>query len=149
MALSESWIDRIHARMLVRYGVAWMRMWEGIDPGAVKADWAEELDGFAINPDAIKHALDHLPPDRPPNAAQFKALCMTAPRFAPKALPAPKADPAVVAAAMARIKPPPGRDPKAWAHELRSREERGDRLTITQKTMWRAALRHAVISEAE
>lgn len=73
-------VDQIHARLLVRYGAQWIRMWEGIDPQAVKADWAEQVGYFSR--EVILHALDHLPPDRPPNAAQFKQLCMEAPRRA-------------------------------------------------------------------
>lgn len=30
-------------------------------------------------------------------------------------------------------------DPRAWAHALRAREERGDRLTLAQRDMRRAA----------
>lgn len=70
--------EQIHARLLVRYGAQWIRMWDGIDPAAVRADWAEQVGYFGR--EAIQHALEHLPPDRPPNAAQFKALCLAAPR---------------------------------------------------------------------
>lgn len=30
--------------------------------------------------------------------------------------------------------------PKAWAHALRDREQAGERLSLAQRTMWRAAL---------
>lgn len=33
-------------------------------------------------------------------------------------------------------------DPKAWAKALRTREERGERLTAAQRQMWREALKH-------
>lgn len=33
-------------------------------------------------------------------------------------------------------------DPKAWAKALRTREERGERLTVAQRQMWRDALKH-------
>jgi hypothetical protein len=72
MPLSKQYVDQIFARMLVRYGVAWLRMWDGIDMDAVKADWAETLAGFGAA--TIRHALDHLP-ERPPNAMQFRDVC--------------------------------------------------------------------------
>lgn len=80
-------VDQVHARLLVRYGAAWIRMWEGIDPAAVKADWAEQV-GW-IRPQAIKHALDNLPIDRPPNAGQFRAICMEFRGAEPANLPLP------------------------------------------------------------
>lgn len=140
MALSNSWVEKIHARLLVRYGAAWIRMWEGIDPAAVQADWAEELAGFEANPTAIKYALDNLPPDRPPTVAQFKALCINRPEPAPKALPAPKADDAVVKAVNEAVKPKTGAAANAWAYELRRRDRMGERLTFTQRQAWRDAI---------
>jgi len=70
--------EQIHARLLVRYGAQWIRMWDGIDPAAVRNDWAEQIGNFGR--DEIQFALEHLPPDRPPNAAQFRQLCLSAPR---------------------------------------------------------------------
>ncbi len=138
MALSEQYVDRIFLRLTTRYGAAWLRMWDGIPMEAVRADWAEELAGFNDKPEALKHALEHLPVDRPPNSAQFRALCIGKPEIYRPALEAPAASPAVVAAARAvnvdRV------DPKAWAHELRRRELACDRLTPAQRGMWRAAL---------
>jgi hypothetical protein len=140
MPLPDSWVDSLFARLQVRYGSAWTNLWQGIDPAAVKADWAEELAGFESNPAAIKHALDNLPPDRPPMSARFKALCLNRPEPMPKQLPAPKADDAIVKAVVAAVKPSAGSDPKAWAYELRRRDRLGDRLTKAQRDMWRAAL---------
>jgi hypothetical protein len=91
---SSRTVDQIFARLLVRYGAQWIRMWEGIDPAAVKADWMEALSGRSG--DSIRYALEHLPPDRPPNAGQFLALCMEfrRPEVQPKELPRPEATPA-------------------------------------------------------
>jgi len=70
-------VDSLFARMLVRYGAAWTRMWEGIDIDAVKAEWAAELGHM---PDyALRHGLDHMPIDRPPTVKQFGAVCARAP----------------------------------------------------------------------
>ena len=32
------------------------------------------------------------------------------------------------------------RDPRQWAHDLAKRERMGERLTLAQRTMWRAAI---------
>lgn len=143
MALPSEWIDRIFARLAVRYGSAWLTKWNGIDIAAVKADWAEELGGFSANPDAIKYALEHLPLDSPPTVLQFRALCIGRPDPNTKALPAPKASDERVAAVVEATKQAiPNRMNLEWAHRLRKREQMLDRtLTITQKAMWRAALR--------
>lgn len=42
-------------------------------------------------------------------------------------------------AALLRAKP----DPKAWAHSLKNKEQNGEKLSILQKSMWRAALRES------
>lgn len=87
--LNPKVIDRLFARLLIRYGAQWLRMWEGIDMDAVKAEWAEELAGYATNLNAIGYGLDHLPADFPPNIAQFKAICNRRPDTSAPALPAP------------------------------------------------------------
>lgn len=146
MALQTSWVDRIHARLLVRYGAAWLRMWEGIDPEAVKADWAEVLRGASTR--AILHALDHLHPERPPTAAQFAELCGRCPAAPQLALPAPPADRQRVAEVMARVSRGGGGDPQAKFLDLKAREDRGEKLTWAQREMWRAGLRrHGVTQE--
>jgi hypothetical protein len=82
MSLPSAWVDRVHARLLVRYGAAWIRKWEGVPMEAVKADWAETLGG--LGREAILHALDHLPVDGPPNALQFRDLCRVGPQKTPE-----------------------------------------------------------------
>jgi hypothetical protein len=56
------------------------------------------------------------------------------------ALPAPKADPAVVKAVMGAFKRAEGADQKAWAIKLKEREESGERLGRVQRQFWREAL---------
>ena len=90
MPFPSNWLDSLFARFAVRYGAAWMRQWDGVDLDAVKADWAAELAGFEQRPEAVRHAIQHLPIDRPPTVGQFVALCRSAPVMAPPALPAPK-----------------------------------------------------------
>ncbi len=140
MSLPSRWTDALFSKLTLIYGHNFLRQWDGIPIETVKAEWAEELTGFQQSPNAIKHGLDNVNPDKPPNVLQFKALCLKAPQYHPKALPAPKADDAVVKAVVSAIKKPQGRDPKHWAHSLKAREEAGDKLTQAQRDMWRAAL---------
>lgn len=146
--LPSAWVESLFARLQVRYGAAWTRMWEGVEIAAVKADWAEELAGYVNAPDAIKHALGHLPPDRPPTVSQFAALCRNAPRYIAPALPAPTPDPAVVAAVLGAIRPVAAHDPKAWARRLRKRDQLCERLSLFQRFCWREALKTELVSEA-
>lgn len=75
--MDASWVDRLHTRLLARYGTAWVRKWDGVDAGLMKADWAEVLHG--ITADGVRYALENLPPDNPPNATQFRAICLAKP----------------------------------------------------------------------
>ena len=101
MSLPNSWVDALFSRLSVRYGGAFMRQYEGVNPAHVHADWADVLGGFVTRPDAIKHALDNLPHDRPPNAMQFCDACARAPVPPLKQLHSPPANPELVAKAMA------------------------------------------------
>jgi hypothetical protein len=104
MSLPSTWIDSLFARLTVRYGVAFMRQYECLDMDAVKADWADVLGGFKDHPDALRHGLDSLDPDRPPTAMQFRKLCNAAPRDDKVlSLPAPVADPERVAAVKRKL----------------------------------------------
>ena len=98
MAMDLRFVDQIHSRLLVRYGVKWTRMWDGIDPEIVKADWAEVLG--QLRPEELRRGLESLAPDSPPNAPQFRILCQrhSPEMYRPPALPDVPADPARVAA---------------------------------------------------
>lgn len=140
--LSQKYVDRIFARLLVRYGIQWIRMWDGIDEAAVKSDWAQVLDN--IPEFRLRHALDNLPSDRPPNAAQFRALCIGAREVAaPPRLSAPALNPQRVVELVARIDRGP-KDPLAGARAMRNRELAGERLSIPQREFWRIALRREI-----
>jgi hypothetical protein len=135
-ATSSPWVDRLFARIGVRYGAQWLRMWDGIDFEAVKQDWANELGPiFGRNPHAIAYGMEHLP-EYPPTADKFRAICLGAPS-AQQALPAPtaKADPRRVAETMAAIVKPDGFDPgRQCADNLRARRDRaGGRLEFAQR----------------
>ena len=110
MALNPKWIDQIFSRLTVRYGSAFLNRWTsaGIDLELVKADWAEELSGFESWPEAIKHALDTLPADKPaPTVTDFKAACYRAPKPDRQALPEPAADPIFAKQVLSQVSRPP------------------------------------------
>jgi hypothetical protein len=132
-SLPAPWVDRIFAKLAVRYGEAFMRQYGGLDIAAVKADWAEELDGF--DGEAIGYGLRFLPSERPPNVLQFRDQCRRAParsssRWGYDHTPA---DPAVAAqvrqassrTSVAAQRGPPERGPFA----LQERHQRGERLS--------------------
>jgi hypothetical protein len=148
MPLHRDWVEKIHTRLLARYGSAWISLYRDIDPALVVADWAEALNGFGA--EAIRHALSCLPDDAPPNAAQFARLCMRGPQSQAPVLPWPTPDPAMVARVMSGIKRPAQRNPRQWVHDLKAREERGDNLTQAQRDMWRTALSaHVLLDQAK
>lgn len=138
MTLPAAWVDRIHARLLVRYGAAWLAKWRGIDESAVRADWADVLGGMS---DAhIRHALENLPIDKPPTAGEFVALGRGLPSAFVPALPAPRATDEIVKRAMSAVRRVGRASPLQMFHDLKRREEAGERLTQAQRDMWRAAL---------
>lgn len=91
-ALPAHWVDQLFRKLSIRYGRQFMARWDGIDEADVKADWAEVLGGFVRRPDCIAYAMEHLPVDKPPTAAQFRELCrsMPAEREVYRALPSPR-----------------------------------------------------------
>lgn len=89
MSLPSPIVDAIFAKLKLTYGRDFTGRYEGIDEALVKGDWAHELAGFARSPSAIKHALQHLPPEKPPTVLQFRALCINSPEPMPLGLPAP------------------------------------------------------------
>jgi hypothetical protein len=123
MSLESKAIDRLFARLSATYGVAFLRQYEGVEPGAVKALWGHELAVFEANLGRIAWALEHLP-ERCPNVIEFKNLCRQAPVQEVKALLPPKADPARLAAEVEKLqaaiaeKPASGYDFKAWAKNI-------------------------------
>jgi len=143
MSLPDVWVDRIFDRLIVVYGQAFLRRWDGLDLADVKANWAYELRGFATWPDGIRHALENLPPDgAPPTVLQFRALCLRKPPAPPPALPLPPADPQRVAELIGAMPRPAERDPKAWAWGLKRRDEANPRsVSPLQRAMYQEALR--------
>lgn len=74
MPLSDDWTDSIIRRLHTRYGTSWTAKWASLPPEDVRDDWAAELEDLSY--ERVKYGLKHLPPDFPPNAGEFKAICM-------------------------------------------------------------------------
>lgn len=88
MSLSLRYVKEIHARLLVRYGSAWVNKWAGVEQQAIEADWAAQLSG--MTPEGIRKALASLPAEFPPTAPAFRALGLIREESKPMpALPAP------------------------------------------------------------
>jgi hypothetical protein len=134
-----NWLDRVFGLMLARYGSAWTAKWAGIDMAAVRADWCNVLAGLQNRPEAVRYGLDNLP-DAPPTAVQFRTACNRTPEPMPVALPAPMADPEVVAKVRGAFVVEDN-DPKAWAHRLKAKEVSGYRLSPMLRASWREVLK--------
>ena len=104
MTPSESLVEAIFIKCGLVYGRDFLGRWEGLDLSEVKADWARELAGFLGSPGAILYGLNNLPTDKAPTVLQFRAICN---RYEPPkalALREPPADPARVAAVLAKMR---------------------------------------------
>ena len=143
MSLPLSWVSKIFQKLSLVYGRDFLSRWEGQNLADVMDDWAHELDGLSRNPQLIAYALQHLPADKPPTVLQFKAICNNAPRDdGALKLAAPDAKPdSELVKRMDQVREAiSGIPPKQWAHRLKDREERGEKLTAAQRSMWRTAL---------
>lgn len=148
--LDARWIDRIMTKLALAYPGRFPPRAVPVD--LLKDEWARELSGLSA--EDIKHAMQNLPGDHPPNAIQFKAICHSRPK--PFNLPTPIAytaptpvqvetNRALVAAFDARKGP--GFDTKAWARKLRQREANGEKLSRIQSEYWREALAREMAAE--
>lgn len=146
LPLPTSWVERIFEKLGKTYGRDFLARWDGFDADAmdeVKHDWAEELSGFHEQPDAIAHALAHLPA-KAPNVIEFRQLCRSTPQPSFKQLPRPAQDLQKVAEVVGHVKTKlskfPQREPKQWARDLKARHDGGEKLAAHQITAYRQAL---------
>lgn len=151
MPLALPAVERIFARLAVRYGSAWAAKWEGLDLAAVKADWSNELD--AVTYEQIGYALAYLPTEWPPTAAWFREQALRMPQKVERddtpLLPAPAPDLERLARELARLRDMQAqRRPLDWAYALQDREKSGERLTEGQRKAWRDALASPEVSLA-
>lgn len=144
MSLPIPWVTKIFDKLTLVYGRAFRARWDGLAIEDVKADWAQELSGFAENPDAIAYALKHIPADKPPTVLQFKDLCRKAPpkEFAKLAYTPDRRqyDDLQLGSKVAAVLNANRPDPKGWAWKLKEREDKGENLTQVQRDFWREAL---------
>jgi len=136
MSLPLPWIERIFQKLTLTYGRDFLGRWEGLPIADVKTDWAECLSGFGHQPEAIAWALANLPDSKAPTAQEFRAICRRAPAKELPRLPEPAADPARVAAELAKLAPARKElaaascsyDPREWARRNIARAAAGDRV---------------------
>jgi hypothetical protein len=145
-------VERIFAKLHLRYGRAWAQKWDGFDTpadpndpasptlmAAVHAEWAEELAG--VSDDQIRHAFSTLPPNAP-SAPAFRALCheMPSPVTVLKALPPKDVDQAGLARVVRELRSLAGemresRDVRAETERrLLALEAQGRRLSSHQRS---------------
>lgn len=150
MSLPVKVVDRIFSRLAATYGAAWDRLLGAAPIGDVKSAWAHELAGFASRLDALAWALENLP-ERVPNVIEFRNLARMAPTPDAPRLPEPKADPARVAAELAKlvdvrsVASASTVDHKAWAKRIIARHDDGERLNPTTLRFAREALGLSVV----
>lgn len=138
MPFPLSWVDHLFAKLQARYGLAFSGRYEGVNIDVVRADWAEVLDGFEGNHDAIAYALKNLPTDFAPNALQFREIARRAPAPEVAKLPPPPAapQPERVVAELKRLatgKPAGVSEAKQVLDRLRELERINGRLSPAQK----------------
>jgi hypothetical protein len=136
-------VDYIFTQCAAVYGSAWDRSLGQAPITDIKTAWLNAVDPFRASKKRIVWALQNLP-ERCPNAVEFRNLCRQAPMPEELALPGPKADPARVAAELAKlglrpkVNQPHGM--KQWAHRLKERHDAGDKLNPNQIRCYQAAL---------
>lgn len=150
MSLPQDWVNRIFDKITLTYGQPFLDRWRDIDLKAVKADWGFELANFERTPHAIAFALSNLPANsRGPSVVEFKAICRQAPELEKPKLLEQKADPARVAAELAKLAPLIAQtraapletyDRLAWAKAILIDHKGGLRRTPTVVAMARSAL---------
>lgn len=130
MPLPLKAVDRLFERLLATYGRDFVARYDGQDLGAVKTAWTHELAGFDGQLQALAWALENLP-ERCPNAIEFRNLARRAPAPDVPRLAEPAADPARVAAELARLAPLRARatvDGRDWARRILARHADGERI---------------------
>lgn len=141
--LDESVIEKLLSKLALTYGVRFNDQYVGMDSDMVRRNWAKELGD--VSREGIDYAFANLPDKYPPNVLEFRKLCHSRRTEATRlALPPPKQEGMSedVAREVERIRRTQrNTDPRGWAKRLRQRELACEKLTPTQRDMWRAALR--------
>lgn len=149
MSLPLPWVDKIFEKLTLVYGQQFLARWRDVDLELVKQDWARELGGFEQKPEAIAYALQNLDAEKPPTVLVFRTMALRSPAAVLARLPEPAADPARMAAELAKFASirsaatGSGYDHKAWARRLKARHEAGGNLSMFQVACYQSALRMA------
>ena len=142
MSLPTKWVEALFTKLTLAYGRDFLGRWEGLDVMDVKTDWGHELAGFERHPECIAYALANLPM-KAPTVIEFRAIARKAPHTEAPRLESPAADPARVAAELAKLAPIRHRtevDMKDWARRLLARHDAGEKLRPIQLRFAREAL---------
>ena len=144
--MNQRAIDRLFERMAATYGSAWERSLGATPVLEAKALWSHQLQAFAERLEAVVWALDELP-ESPPNVIQFRNLCRSAPAAAVPRLPEPAADPARMAAELAKLADLPAQPSgtpaggmRAWVYRLQARDQAGEKLNRYTRFCYQQAL---------
>lgn len=146
--LPPAWIDRIFDKLAVTYGREFLSQYEGIEANSVRANWAYELRNFESRPWAIRYALEHLTPARPPNPLVFLELCRQAPAPPAPRLEQPKADPDVIRRSSEKLRAlrteiasgMENNDPLGWARTIVAKKKKGEHVGMFALNAAKSAL---------
>jgi hypothetical protein len=147
--LPDAWVAKLFQQLQGNYGTRFLNQWKTGQPDSTGADmgvinamgvWADSLGAFLDNPEAIKVALQSLPPE-PPSLPQFVEMCHEkARRMASAAhhamLSAPPLSPETRADLAQKlefaVRKAPAYDFKGWAKQLRAEYIAGGGLSGVQ-----------------
>lgn len=144
MSLPSSWVEHLFKRLGFVYGNAFMDQYREQDPDEVKQAWADCLAHYVNHHQALTYALDNLPPDKPVNIMQFRALCRQAPVPEAPALPPPPVDPVAVRSGQQKLKELAAKlrssqpDPMAIVRSLEAKLSNCERLSAAQSDWLKA-----------
>lgn len=139
-------VDYVFKVCAATYGAAWDRSLGSAPIADSKTAWLNALAPFKNSKKRIVWALENLP-EHCPNPRVFQALCNAAPAPDVPMLPEPKADPARVAAELEKLgliktaEKTSMHGMKDWAYRLKSRDERGEKLSSYQRMCYQTALK--------
>jgi len=153
--LPDSWVERIFQRMQGLYGSLWVDRWRSgetverngrqFDRGLLnaKATWAQEMGGFADQPERIARALESCRHrNMPPTLPEFLSLCRDQVAEQTVSLPPPTPDAErrqrnIESAAAVKVGSVGNLQ---WAERLRTRYLAGERLLPIQVQLASEAL---------
>lgn len=121
-------IDALFSQLTMAYGTRFRDQWAGQPAEGVKRLWRRELASMPTY--RVRWAARNLPPDFPPNAMQFRALCAKAPAEG-QALALEQRWERPSASMLARMQSLAeyrGHDPMAWLERLQQRAASGEHL---------------------